>query len=224
MLAESATLPDDGSYIPVTFTIHYNVPSASGKTKSGDTVSVQLTSVQYTDKTDMGIVPESITSGLSPVMMITGSKPVLGLNIYNPDSLHIGLTRIFETEYDSYGGSVGINNLPLVINATGATFQNNLVVKDENNNTVNVTTTRSGKNYTIAFPAGYMLNGVNAHDFYVYANVTKITGQASISTSLQPPAKFSWTDIAGGKTTPYTTENALYYYNYPKNEVTVTHN
>ncbi|MBV9960952.1 MAG: hypothetical protein JO072_01780 [Parafilimonas sp.] len=214
-------LPADGTPVPVTFTIHYNIPSASGKIKSGDTISIQLLGIGYGPEDKY----EELSSPLSPQIMLTGSKPFLGLNIYDPDQLHIGLTRIFETEYDSQGGSLGINNLPLVIETTGdVQFKKNLIVKDENNNMIDVTTIKKGKNYTIQFPAGYHLTGANVHDFFVYADVTEITGQASINTSLQPASKFSWTDIAGGRTAPYTIENADYYYNYPNGFVTVTHN
>ena len=211
----------DGQPIPVTFTIHYNIPSASGKVKSGDTISIQLLGIGYGPEDKY----EEFSLPLSPQIKLTGTKPFLGLNIYDPDQLHNGLTRIFETEYDSQGGSLGINNLPLVIETIGdVQFKKNLVVKDENNNMIDVTTIKTGKNYTIQFPAGYHLNGANVHDFFVYADVTSINGQSSINTSLQPASKFSWTDIAGGRTAPYTIENADYYYNYPGGLVTVTHN
>jgi len=220
------SLSDDGSPVLVTFTIHYNIPSSIGHAKSGDTISVKLIGIEGIDSSDMD--PqffEDLESPLSPQIMLTGSKPFLGLNVFDPDVLHIGLTRIFETEYDSQGGSLGINNLPLVITTTGdVKFKKELIVKDEYNNTVNVTTSKHGSNYTIQFPEGYMLNGVNVHDFFVYAHVTEINGQASIDTYLQPPAKFSWTDIAGGRTIPYAVENATYYKNYPNDFVTSTHN
>lgn len=221
-------LPDDGTPVPATFTIHYNIPTATGKVKSGDTVSIKLLEVGciIEHDPDPGAFPEYFESSpLSPQIMLTGSKPFLGLNIYNPDQLHTGLTRIFETEYDSQTGSLGINNLPLVIDTSGSVkFKKNLIVKDENNNTIDVTTIKKGKNYTIQFPESYNLIGPNVHDFFVYADVTEINGAASINTSLQSASKFSWTDIAGGRTTPYITENADYYYNYPKGFITVTHN
>lgn len=217
-------LPDDGSPIPITFRVYYNTPSASSSVHSGDTVSVQLYSINYISNTKPSIYGESLMSPLSPEMMITGAKPQLGLNIYDPDVLHIGLTRILELLYLSQGGSIGINNLPLVINCSNTKIRNKLVVKDENNQIVNTTTVRNANNYTIQFPENYNLNGINAHTFYIYANVYQMNGQASIRTKLQPASAFSWTDIAGGRTTPFTTENAIYYRDYPKGVVTITKN
>lgn len=217
-------LPNDGSSIPITFRVYYNTPSASSSVHSGDTVSIQLHSINYISNTKPSIYGESLMSPLSSEMMITGAKPQLGLNIYDPDVLHIGLTRILELLYLSQGGSIGINNLPLVINCSNTKIRNKLIVKDENNQTVNTTTVRNANNYTIQFPENYNLNGINAHTFYIYANVYQMNGQASIRTKLQPASAFSWTDIAGGRTTPFTTENAIYYRDYPKGLVTLTKN
>lgn len=219
----TAWLPDDGSYIPITFRVHYNIPDAS-TIHSGDTVSVTLFSLDYISNVKPDIYPQSLNCPPSPEMMITGAKPGLGLNIYDPDVLHIGLTRILELEYDSYGGSLGINNLPLIVKCTNTKIKPSLVVKDELGNIINTTTVRKGNKYTIQFPEGYGLNGVNAHTFFIYAHVKEIDGQASIETQLQPAANFSWTDIAGGRTTPFTTENKLYYKNFPKGLITVTKN
>jgi hypothetical protein len=218
-------LPDDGSSVPVTFTIHYNTPGFNGKVKSGDTVSVKLIGVEAYDNS----IPdppsfEDLEADPSPAIMLTGAKPFLGLNIYDPDVLHKGLTRILDLEYDSYGGSLGINNLPLIVKCTNAKIRPSLVVKDELGNTINTTTSRKGNKYTIQFPEGYGLNGVNAHTFFVYAHVFEIDGQASITAQFQPASNFSWTDIAGGKTQPYTTENAIYFKKYPRGQVTVTKN
>jgi hypothetical protein len=217
-------LPDDGSTVPVTFTIHYNAPSATGSVKSGDTVSVQLVSIDFVNKTSPYILLQSLASPISPHMMITGAEPQLGLNIYNPDVLHMGLTRIMELQYISQGGSMGINNLPLIINCTNTKIRNKLVVKDENDQIINTTTVRDGDNYMIHFPEGYNLDGINTHTFYVYGNVYLMYGHASIRTRLQPASAFSWTDIAGGRTMPFTDENDMYYRNYPKDAVTVTKN
>ncbi|SFQ23275.1 hypothetical protein [Parafilimonas terrae] len=217
-------LPDDGSAVPVTFTIHYNVPSATGNVKSGDTVSVQLISIDFVNKTSPYILLQSLTSPLSPQMMITGAKPQLGLNIYDPDVLHLGLTRIMQFQYISKGGSLGINNLPLHINCSNARIRKELIVKDEYGQTINTTTVRDGDNYMIHFPEDYNLNGINTHTFYVYAKVYLMYGHASIRTKLQPSSAFSWTDIAGGQSMPFTNENAIYYRDYPKGLVTVTKN
>ncbi|MFT4155778.1 hypothetical protein [Parafilimonas sp.] len=218
------SLPDDGSPVPVTFTIHYGVPSATGKVKSSDTVSVQLVSLDFVNKTSPYILLQSLTSPVSPEMMITGSKPLLGLNAHEPGNLHIGLSRILQLQYVSQAGSSGINNLPLVINCSNTRIRNKLIVKDENNKVIKTTTVRNENNYTIHFPEDYALNGAGAHTFNVYAEVYLVHSQASIHTKLQPASAFSWTDIAGGNTTPFTIENKIYYRDYPKGLTTVTKN
>ncbi len=217
-------LPGDGSMVPVTFTIHYNVPSVIGNVKSGDTVSVQLISIDFVNKTSPYILLQSLASPLSPQMMITGARPQLGLNIYDPDVLHLGLTRIMELQYISKGGSLGINNLPLHINCSNTRIRNKLIVKDEYGQTINTTTVRDGDNYMIHFTQDYNLNGINTHTFYVYASVYLMYGHASIRTKLQPASSFAWMDIAGGQTMPFTNENEVYYRDYPKGLVTVTKN
>lgn len=218
------TLPDDGSPVPVKFTIRYNIPSATGKVKSGDTVSIQLLNISFVNRTSPFILLQFLSSPISPRMMLTGSKPQLALTNNSPATLHPGLTRIFQFQYISRGGLSVINSLPLVINHTNARIRGKLIVKDENNQTINTTTVRNENNYTIHFPKDYTLNDTKAHTFNVYAQVYFLWGKADIRTKLQPSSAFSWTDVAGGQTMPFTSENAIYYKDYPKDLITVTKN
>ena len=214
-------LPDDGSNIPVTFRVRYRSPLMQG-VKSGDTVSIQITGLEYIDRTSPFILHENIASDLSPKMTITGAKPVLEV-INDADVLHKGLTKIFTIKYSSEGGAVGINNLPLNIEAFGAKFSKNLIIKDEKHHIVLAHTIRYNNQYRIRFPANYTVDENSPHTFYVYAPVYEVEDAAFIKVHLQKPANFSWTDIAGGRTTPYTTENEMYLNNYPST-VVITHN
>ena len=214
-------LPDDGSNIPVTFHVMYRSPLTSG-IKSGDTVSIQLTAVDYINLTSPYILYESVASGLSPKMIITGAKPVLDV-VNDADVLHKGPTKIFTLNYSSVAGVVGINNLPLNIEATGAKFLKDLIIKDERHHIILARTIRDNNQYTIRFPAGYSVDEGSPHTFYVYAPVYEVNGEASIKTHFQEPENFSWTDIAGGRTSPFTTENGTYFNNYPSTTIT-THN
>lgn len=215
-------LPDDGTTVPVTFRVMYRTPSNETTIQSGDTVSIQINGLEYTNTTSPYILFENVSSNLTPEVMITGAKPELEISA-GAEILHRSATKICKIKYSSAGGSVGINNLPLVINAKRVNFLKDLIVKDENNNIIKTNTINSGNKYTIQFPANYVLSGANTHTFSIYAVVYKINAQASITTKLQTASNFSWTDIAGGKTTAYADENATYFYNYPTTVIT-THN
>ncbi|MEO8711660.1 MAG: hypothetical protein ABI405_06020 [Parafilimonas sp.] len=215
-------LPDDGSPVPVTFRVMYRTPSSETTIQSGDTVSIQISGLEYTNTTSPYLLFENTSSKPAPEIMITGAKPALEISA-GAEVLHRGITKILTVKYSSVGGSVGINNLPLVIDATGTNFLRNLIVRDENNHIVNTSTINNGNKYTIQFPEGYILNGESAHTFSIYASVYKIRSQASLTTRLQKRSDFSWTDVAGGRTTAYTDENATYFHNYPTTIIT-THN
>jgi hypothetical protein len=214
-------LPNDGSSVAVTFHVLYRSPVTSG-IKSGDTVSIQLNGLEYINLTSPYILFENVASNLSPEIMITGAKPVIEIDS-NVDVLHNGLTNIFTVNYSSVAGPIGINNLPLSINADGAKFSKDLIVKDENHQTINTTTVQDKNKYTILFSAGFKPASGTAHTFYVYAPVYEIDGSASIQTHLQNARNLSWTDVAGGRTVPYTTENETYFRDYPATVIT-THN
>ncbi|MEP6682652.1 MAG: hypothetical protein ABJA35_05295 [Parafilimonas sp.] len=212
-------LPDDGSNIPVTFHVRYRSTLMHG-IKSGDTVSIQITGLEYINRTSPFILHENIASDFSPKMVITGAKPVLEV-INDVDLLHKGLNKIFTIKYSSEGGLVGINNLPLHIEAFGTRFSKNLIIKDEKHHIIPAHTIRDNNQYRIRFPAEYSVDENSPHTFYVYAPVYEVEGKAFVRTHLQKPENFSWTDIAGERTTPYTTENETYLYNYPSTVLTV---
>jgi hypothetical protein len=212
-------LPDDGSNVPVTFHVMYRSTLMQG-IKSGDTVSIQITGLEYINRTSPFILHENIASDFSPKMIITGAKPVLEV-INDVDVLHKGLTKIFTVKYSSKGGMVGINNLPLNIEAAGARFSKNLIIKDEKHHIILAHTIRDNNQYRIRFPAGYSVDENSPHTFYVYAPVYEIEDAAFIKVHLQKQANFVWTDIAGGSTTPYSTENETYLNDYPSTVVTV---
>ena len=215
-------LPDDGSVIPVTFRVMYRIPSSETSVQSGDTVSIQISGLEYTNTTSPFLLFENTSSKPAPEIMITGAKPALEISD-GAEVLHRGITKILTVKYSSVGGSLGINNLPLVIDATGTNFFQNLIVRNGNHQIVNTRTVNKGNKYTIQFPEGYMLDGEGVHTFYIYATVFKISGQASLTTKLQTRSNFSWTDIAGGRSTAYTDENVTYFHNYPTTAI-ITHN
>ncbi|MEP6465631.1 MAG: hypothetical protein ABJB05_04975 [Parafilimonas sp.] len=214
-------LPDDGSNVAVTFHVMYRSPLTNG-IKSGDTVSIQVAALDYINLTSPYLLYESVASDISPKMVITGAKPLLEV-MNDVDILHKGLTKIFTVNCSSDGGRIAINNLPLDIDATGAKFLKDLIIKDERHHIIPALTIRDNNKYTIRFPKAYLVDEGSPHTFYIYAPVYKADGGASVKVHLQQAENFSWTDIEGGRTTPYTIENEMYFYNYPSTTTIISH-
>jgi hypothetical protein len=185
---------------------------------SGATSQIFLTYTKY----DNGVeTREDHPNVPGNVMKLVGSKPLI--SVLQPDeSLHIGQVRIIDiiVQADPQG-NIAINSIPIQVNPDmfGSVFLGsgtNIVVKNSDNVTIPTSSTSFDLNHiskiTFSGAGGYVIPAGTTMQFKVFADVSYASPGSSLSTSIVASNDFAWTDIAGGKTSPYTGTDYMYNY------------
>lgn len=205
-------VPLGGSGLNQDVFISYPEVGASGLA-SGTTSAVSLTYVKYTSG---GITATFSPSVAAPTMVLVGSRPTV--TAVKPTATLSASTveAIDVTVAADAKGNITLNSLPIVVAMNAATVTaaatNNVTVKDSNNQTLAGANTAfgatSGGSSTFTFTTPYVIQAGQSQTFKIYVTVATVTGTgvngASMSTSLGTGAGFSWTDTAGGASSPQT--------------------
>jgi len=182
---------------------------------SNTTSVLTLTSVKYTSGgVTTTFLPNSGAGVAAPQMTLVGSKPTVGAT--KPVTVVAApLTEAIDvTVAADAAGNIALNTLPITVseaNVVIPTTANSIVVKDANNTTVvttNTALTATGGASTITFTGGYTVQAGQSQTFKIFVPITSTApsgvNSVSLSTALTSGAGFSWTDIAGGGSTPIT--------------------
>ncbi len=191
---------------------------------SGSTSSIALTYVKYVSN-ETAQVSTSTPNISAPTMKLVGSKPTITLS---PSSaaLVVGAVDIGHVTVTADAkGDITLNQLPLYVLLTSG---NRPFVKDQNDQIVPTTDTGfslmsdgNGVKFVFTFTGGYLIKAGTSQTFKIFMQVPGVTNGSSMTLGLGSRDLFSWTDTAGGGTTPVTTDNGTFFYNYPTNSVSV---
>ncbi len=232
------TVPNTPAGLSLNVTLVYPSIGLAGVTSGTVSSKVKLTYVKYHDIVT-GVTSSINTSTvLSPNMMLVGSKPVI--NIQDPASsiLVNGLNQLAKISVvANTQGAIKINSIPLTIlssNVSPNNLANAIVVKDATSGAIIPTTNNSM--VTVASPNGFVTGtttinfttpvtvpGGATNYFSIHIPVTGVgpSSTAYISTAIGSASNFSWTDVAGWNSVPFTSANGIYYYNYPTYAVNI---
>ena len=203
---------------------------------SGTMSKITLTSVKYVSSSS-GIVSTLSPNISSNSMILVGSVPKLSLEspsslVLVPGSVDLGHVKISTVG----GGAVTINQIPIKVMMTYASLpsaswqSNGIVVKDADTGVVLYTTNAAFTTSTdggiaiITFPNGLLIPAGTTRTLKIYLTVSIFTGNitSSLSLNLSIPDLFSWTDTAGGASTPMNSIYSSYLSNYPTDTITLT--
>ena len=203
---------------------------------SGSLSKITLTYVNFTCGS---FTTTSFPSITTPTMNVVGSMPTITVGAPTTPLAKGNVEAIDVTVAANAAGPVMINQIPITMNTTGSSGAPSLikggaiVVKDQNGSIISTATgvvaASSGGTSIINFAGGYMIPSGTTQLFEIFVPVSSVgTGtlpNTYLNTALGSASSFSWTDswtnTAESHATPLTSENAMYYYNYPTNTVSV---
>jgi len=211
---------DDYAGVNVPVTVDY-VPVGANGSPSGVTTTLVLTNVKYTSG---GTTMTASTNVSSNRVMLVGAAPTISVSNTSVSGLVAGQNKLFEFTVGAKGGTIAVGTTTFKISASGiATPTLSSSTLYVGNSPVaglicNTTTTATNVwTVTCVFPSDYRISG-SGQTFALYANVGGTFGnsnQSSVTTQLDAANTFSWSDVSGGSSVPYTNTNSDYLYNYP---------
>ena len=191
-----------------------------GGIKSGSTSQIVLTYLRYNNGTeDKEIYPNT----QSNTMTLTGSKPIV--SVLQPNvTLATGKMQaiIVEVQADPQG-DIMVNTLPIYpYVSTGSVTIGSLtgiVVEDPSGKIIPTTTTVTASGIAVInLTGGYKISAGAVAWFSEFIPVSDVTFHSALSTVLDAD-NFSWTDLAGGGTTPI--KGGKLIYNFPLSPVSI---
>ena len=219
-------VPNGGGGLSVDAYVSYPPVGVIG-IQSGTISSITLTSIKYSSN---GVTATSSPNVSAPDMVLVGSKPTLTLNSSGA-ALANGLVDVGHVTISADAkGDITINQLPIVVAlASGVTASGSVVVKDQNSTPVattdgGFTTMPEGVKTNINFTGGYLISAGTSKTFSIYITVAGVSGPVGTlyaSLGLNSSSLFNWTDKAGNASSPISSDNSTYFYNYPTNKVTI---
>ena len=227
-------VPNGSTGTNITAYVSYPMVGING-IASGATSQIALSYVKYSAGgttitiCSAGNCTQSMVAVPAPVMTLVGSLPTLAV-IQPTARLTTGSAEAIDVTITANAqGNIQINSLPITIatyNATLGASLNTIIVLDSNNLIVATTntafaTTGVVSRGAVTFTGGYIIQAGQSKTFKVFVPVTALTGTGSgssgngstLTTFLTSGSSvFSWTDVAGGATTPMIGTNLMYAY------------